>query len=103
MIRYGRKDNMKPNSSRSVLRGLVGGYLLYLAYELLKNLISNTPTTMPRWVAILAITAFTVIGIMLLINAWTVWKKGKEDQDTDPVELEEKKSEEEPGQDSSDQ
>ena len=94
---------MKPNSNRSMLLGVVGGYLLYLAYELLKNLIDNVPTTMPRWVAILAITAFTGIGITLLINAWKTWKQGKEDQDKNPVELEGQEEKTEPQKDDPEQ
>ena len=43
---------MKANSSRSVLQGLAGAYLLYLAYQLVKNLTGNVETSMPRWVAV---------------------------------------------------
>ena len=70
--------------------GIVGGYLIYMAYELLKNLIDNVPTTMPRFVQILFIVLFTGIGIALLVYAWKVWKKGREDQDQNPVDIEEK-------------
>ena len=66
---------MNPNSTRSMLQGLVGVYLLYLAYQLLKGLIDGIETTMPRWVAILAIAAFAGIGITFLIHAWKVWKR----------------------------
>ena len=91
--------NRNRNAGRSGIMGVAGGYLLYLAYQLLKNLIDNVPTTMPRWVAILSITVFTGIGVTLVIYALKLWKKGREDQDEQPVELEEKEPEAEPGQD----
>ena len=80
---------MNANSTRSMLQGLVGVYLLYLAYQLLKGLIDGIETTMPLWVAVLAIAAFAGIGITFLVNAWKTWKKGKADQDQNPVKLEE--------------
>ena len=81
---------MNPNSTRSMLHGLVGAYLLYLAYRLLKGLTDGIETTMPRWVAILAIAAFAGIGVTFLVHAWKTWKKGKEDSDRNPVDIGEK-------------
>lgn len=66
---------------------IAGGYVLYLAYELLKSLIDNAPTTMPRVVQILAIIFFVAAGISLLVFAWKIWKKGREDQDQSPVDI----------------
>ena len=71
-----------------MLYGVVGGYLIYLAYELGKNLIDNVPTTMPRWLHILAVAAFAGIGVTLLVFARKMWKKGREDKDENPVDLE---------------
>ena len=79
---------MNQNTGRASIFAVVGGYLIYMAYELLKNLIDDIPTTMSRFVQILFIVLFTGIGITLIIFAWKVWKKGKEDQDKNPVELE---------------
>lgn len=78
--------NLKNN--RSMLYGVVGTYLLYLAYELAKNMIDDVPTTMPRWVGILAVVFFSGIGVALLVIAWKMWKKSKEDSDETPVDLE---------------
>ena len=78
-----------PNTGRSSIFAVVGGYLLYMAYEMLKNLINNVPTTMPRFVLILFIVLFAVIGIGLLVFAWRLWMKGREDQDKNPLDLEE--------------
>ena len=81
-----------------MLYGIVGGYLLYLAYELAKNMIDNVPTTMPRWVGILAVAFFAGVGVTLLVTAWKMWKKGREDRDADPVALETHEDEETDGQ-----
>ena len=78
---------MNSSTNRSMLYGIVGGYLIYLAYELGKNMVDNVPTTMPRWLNILAVVAFAGIGVVLLVYAWKIWKKGREDKDENPVDL----------------
>jgi predicted PurR-regulated permease PerM len=78
---------MNPNNNRSMLFGVVGGYLLYLAYELLKNLIDDVSTTMPRWLHILCVVFFAVMGVLLLVFAWKFWKKGREESAEDRVEI----------------
>ena len=65
----------------------MGGYLLYLAYEVLQNRIKNVPSTMAPWLAIVFIILFTGIGITLLVYAWKIWKQGRVDQDQNPVDL----------------
>ena len=81
---------MNPNTGRSSIFAIVGAYLIYLAYGMLKDLIDKVPTTMPQFLQILFIILFTGIGIALLLFAWKVWKKGREDQDQNPVDLEDK-------------
>ena len=76
------------NTGRSSILALAGGYLLYLAYEMLQSLLANEPTTMPRALQITVIVLFTGIGIAVLVYALKVWKKGREDQDQNPVDLE---------------
>ena len=83
-----------PNAGRSSIFAVVGGYLIYMAYEMLKGLIDQTPTTMPRFLQILVIVCFTGIGITLLVFAWIFWRKGREDQDRNPLKLEEDEEEE---------
>ena len=78
---------MNSQSNRSMLFGVVGGYLIYLAYDLLKNLINHVETTMPVWLQILVIVLFAGIGLTLLVSAWLVWKKSRQDQDKNPVEI----------------
>ncbi len=79
---------MNPNTGRSSIFAVVGGYLIYMAYEMLRDLINHVPTTMPQFLQILVIVLFTGIGITLIIFAWKFWKKGREDQDKNPVDLE---------------
>ncbi|MBR2661774.1 MAG: hypothetical protein IKE15_10315 [Clostridia bacterium] len=81
---------MNPATGRSSIYVVAGGYLIYLAYGMLKDLIDKVPTTMPQFLQILFIILFTGIGITLLVFAWKVWKKGREDQDQNPVVLEDK-------------
>ena len=83
---------MNPNTGRSSIFAIVGGYLIYMAYEILKNMIDQVPTTMPPAIQITVIVLFTGIGVALLVFAWKIWKKGREDQDKTPVELEEQDS-----------
>lgn len=77
-----------PNAGRSSIFAVVGGYLLYMAYGILKDMIDQVPTTMPQAVQILVIVLFTAIGIVLLFFAFKLWKQGRADQDKTPVELE---------------
>ena len=58
-----------------MLFGVVGGYLIYLAYDLLKGLIDKTPTKMPAWLTVLVIVVFTGAGGALIVFAWKSWKK----------------------------
>ena len=79
---------MNPGTGRSSIFAVVGAYLIYLAYGLLKDMINKVPTSMSQIVQILFIVFFTGVGITLLFFAWKVWKKGREDQDSNPVDLE---------------
>ena len=85
---------MNPNAGRSSIFAVVGAYLIYLAYGMLKDMINHVSTTMPQFLLILAIVLFTGIGITLLIYAWKLWKKGKEDQDQNPLDLEDQEDKE---------
>lgn len=78
---------MNPNTGRSSIFAIVGAYLIYLAYGMLKDKIAQVPTTMPAFLQILFIVLFTGIGIALLVFAWKFWKKGREDQDQNPVDI----------------
>ena len=92
---------MNPNTGRSSIFAVVGGYLLYLSYELLKSLINHEPTVMPQFLQILVIVLFAGAGITLIVFAYIFWKKGRVDQDKNPVELDETESSAADGEDSS--
>ena len=77
---------MRSNSNRATIMGLVGGYLIYLAYELISNMIKEEATTMPKALIILFAVLFTGIGIWLFFYAWKLWKKSKEEKDEDQAE-----------------
>ena len=64
-----------PNNNRSLLFGVVGGYLIYLAYQLMKDMIDEIPSTMPKWLIIVVSVLFAAIGVTLLVFAWKMWKK----------------------------
>ena len=85
---------MNPKSWRSSIYAVAGGYLVYLAYGMVKSLIDREATTMPLFLQILFIVLFGVAGIVLLIQTWKMWKKDREDPDKDPVELEGKEESE---------
>jgi len=91
---------LNSQSNRSMLFGVVGGYLIYLAYDLLKNLINHVETTMPVWLQILVIVLFAGIGLTLLVSAWLVWKKSRQDQDKNPVNIDDRESGAADGKDS---
>ena len=84
---------MNPNSNRSMLLAVVGGYLIYLAYDMIKSMIDEIPTTMPRWLLIFFSALFVVLGVILLIFAWRSWKKGREGKEEDRVEIPEEEDE----------
>ena len=84
---------MNANANRSMLFGVVGGYLIYLAYELLKGMIDKTPTKMPAWLTVLVIVIFVGAGGALIVFAWKSWRKSREDQDQNPVDIEQQENE----------
>ena len=70
---------MKKESIHSMLLGLVGGYLLFLAWELLDKYRSGSGE-MPDAVFIAAIALFTAGGIGVLIYAWIIYRKQREQE-----------------------
>ena len=59
--------------NRSYLLGVVGGYLLYLAYQLFRDR-GMEDTTMTPAVRILFIVLFALTGIGLMVFAFRLWK-----------------------------
>lgn len=70
---------MKNKNTHAMLLMLVGGYILYIAYHLLENLLSGADD-MPLSAAIAAIAVFAVGGIAVLVYAWKCWKEAKKEE-----------------------
>ena len=80
---------MKNQNTHALLLGLVGGYILYIAYQLLEGLLSGA-NDMPPAAAIAAIAVFALGGAGVLLYALKVWKDAKKAQDNpteDPEKL----------------
>lgn len=70
---------MKRNESvHSLMLALVGGYLLYLAYQLFDKLRTGADE-MPLWLAVVAIVFFVLAGLGVLLFAWKVWQDSKQE------------------------
>ena len=79
---------MNPNMGRSSIFAVVGAYLTYLAYEFIRDMVNGVPTSMAPALTIVFAVLFAGIGITLLVFAWIFWRKGRVDQDRNPVDLE---------------
>ncbi len=74
---------MNNQKTRATLLGVVAAYLLYTAYQLYEGR-KNPDTTMTPAVMILFIVFFVLAAAGLLIYAWQVWKKAKEEDKNKP-------------------
>ena len=61
------------NRNRATLLAVAGGYVLYLAYEMVRDQL-NGSSSMALWVCILATAFFGIAGIAVLIYAWKVFR-----------------------------
>lgn len=67
---------MKNHNTHSALLALVGGYMLYIAYELISRMRSGSDEMSPA-AAILFGALFAAAGVAVILYAWKVWKNGK--------------------------
>ena len=74
---------MKNQNTHAMLLALVGGYVLYIAWQLLDGLLAGRDE-MPQAAAIAAIAVFTVGGIGVLWYAWKLWKDAKKQDEKEP-------------------
>ena len=81
-----------PNMGRCSIFSVVGGYLIYLAYELARDMINGVPSQMPRALTIIVVILFAGIGVTLIVFAWKFWKEGREGKPEDRVEIPEEES-----------
>ena len=75
---------MQKQNIHAMLLTLVGGYMLFIAWNLLDKLRAGSGD-MPRWAFILFIAVFGLAGLAVLVYAYLVWKKAekKEDENED--------------------
>ena len=66
---------------------VAGGYLIYLAYELIRDLVNHVPTSMAPALTVIIGVLFAGIGLGLIVFAWKLWKKGREGNEADRVEI----------------
>ena len=68
--------------------GVVGGYVLYLAYQLFQD--RNVPSSMSMGLRTFFIVFFAVAGIALVIYAFRIWliadRKEREEKEETPPE-----------------
>ena len=74
------------NRNRAMLMAVVGAYVIYLAYEIMRDELAGK-STMPMWVCILCTILLGAAGIGVLILAWKIYRT------KDPDEGEAKKNE----------
>ena len=70
------------NRNRAMLMAIAGGYVIYLAYEMVRDQLAGK-STMAMWTCIL----FTILlgggGIAVLVLAWKIYRtKETEEQET---------------------
>lgn len=71
--------NMQNEKIHSIMLALVGGYLLYLAYQLFDKYRTGTEE-MPGIVFILAIAVFAAGGIGTMLWAWRIYRQQRNDE-----------------------
>lgn len=70
---------MNSGKGRSSLIGIVGGYLVYLAWQLYQGR-NNPDTSMSPAVMILFIALFALAGAGLFAYACILWKRAKKEE-----------------------
>ncbi len=61
------------NRNRAMLMAVVGGYVIYLAYEIIRDGLAGK-STMPLWLSILCAVLMGAAGIAVLILAWKIYR-----------------------------
>lgn len=76
------------NRNRAMLMAVVGAYVIYLAYEILRDTLAGK-STMALWVSILCTAFLGCAGIAVLVLAWKIYrtKDAEEEKPEDPKAL----------------
>ena len=67
---------MKNERIHSTLLGVVGAYLIYLAYQLFEKR-ADADASMPPALRIVFIAIFALAGAAVIVYAFLVWKKSR--------------------------
>lgn len=62
------KKSNQPDERRRFFQLLAGGYLVYLAYQLISGAVAESGWTTLRWSGLIAGIVFGGIGLFLLVN-----------------------------------
>ncbi len=78
---------MKNQSVHATMLMLVGGYVLYIAYQIFNGLRLGKDE-MPFWLGVAAVVFFVLAGLGVLFYAWKVWQDSRrEDPPADENDL----------------
>ena len=71
------------NRNRAMLYALVGGYLIYLAYEMIRVELAGE-SAMPMWLCILCAVLMAAAGVAILVLSWKTNKAKDEEETNEP-------------------
>ena len=71
------------NRNRAMLLAVVGVYVIYLAYEIMRDGLAGK-TSMAMWLCVLCTVLMGCAGTAVLILAWKVYKTKDPDEDEKP-------------------
>ena len=71
------------NRNRAMLLAVVGAYVIYLAYEMMRDELAGK-STMAMWVCVLCTVLLGCAGIAVLVLAWKVYKTKEPEEEEKP-------------------
>ena len=71
------------NRNRAMLLAVVGAYVIYLAYEMMRDELAGK-STMAMWVCVLCTVLLGCAGIAVLVLAWKVYKTRDPEEEEKP-------------------
>ena len=71
------------NRNRAMLLAVFGGYVIYLAYEIMRDELAGK-SSMAMWVCILCTVFLAAAGTAVLILAWKVYKTKDPEEKEEP-------------------
>ena len=71
------------NRNRAMLLAVVGAYVIYLAYEMMRDELAGK-STMAMWVCVLCTVLLGCAGIAVLVLTWKVYKTKDPEEEEKP-------------------